>query len=412
MAPPRPPAIDFDDFDISESSLSDSDSERSEHIFKPKIADTAYCTVENTCIVELCHVQSHEIVYVRPVKFDVDLVTLMKEINKKPTHIPVLPTIKLNIDDIVLVSYGGDYCRAAVTQKVEDIGIDEFQLQLIDFGNTITAKINDLRWYISNMNSLTTERMAFPVTLDLPKTLDEYEISAVVQYLEKKQHHRFQVQFKLSVEPYGKVELICITNGKSISSEIKKLIIRKTFSMDDIVRQHIEGTNLDLTIVENFNLGKGFICCILTKDENLFGSRFQELLNFGRTLTNAQESYQPEKMEICLAMKQDEEGLKCWYRAQYHETLSNDFAQVGLIDFGITANVRLSDIRKFHERFSYPCISYDCKIRSLFGVNFDLLDTGSFDILSQIQADKVRPSGEKFEIFLADNYFVNEEEFL
>lgn len=130
---------------VSDASSSEAESESSDdNIFKPNIGRIEYCPITNDSIVELCHVESHQIVYVRPVVYDDEFECLLKKLNKKSTHSELLPTIKLNIDDVVLYQRFGEYYRAVVTEIPD--AKNETLLQLIDFGTIVHAKSHEMRY--------------------------------------------------------------------------------------------------------------------------------------------------------------------------------------------------------------------------------------------------------------------------
>lgn len=248
--------------------------------------------------------------------------------------------------------------------------------------------------------------MAYPVKLEF-ENCSEKEKTAVMNYLEKWIHNRFRMRIRHA--PRMSVDLCWIRDNKSTISECKNDCIRKVYLSQDIKHKQVDGTNLELRIIENHNMAKGFVCCIMKQDDALFATRFNELLHFGRTVKNGV----PYLPKLCLVMQKDANGLECWYRAKCQQILENDLAQVGLFDFGLVVNVNLTDIRLFDERFNYECISLECKIRNEFA-NIDLLDVAQFDNYAVIHAEKVGTVGAsgKTEIYLSDDYFINEQDFL
>lgn len=189
--------------------------------------------------------------------------------------------------------------------------------------------------------------------LKLPGNLSENENSAVLDILNKWKHNRFSVQSTNTIAPNTIVDLVHIVNGMSLT-KVCSDVIEKRWYIDEIGKKSIgECKDVNLTIVEIESLSKGFICCVLQSDLAQFANQMGDLNKSGDTLRNSGNKYSPDKLEMCLVLYEDEAQEELWYRAQYQQSLVNERAQVGLIDFGISVFVDKSKIRKFDERFAY-----------------------------------------------------------
>lgn len=252
------------------------------------------------------------------------------------------------------------------------------------------------------------KRLATPVKLKLPENLSSIEKSAVTDTLNKWKHNRFTVQSKDSIAPNSIVELTHIVSGMALKN-VCTAVIEKRWYINDIGRKNInECKNVDLTIVDNENISKGFITCVLQSDIQQFATKMCDLKVYGQTLRHS--AYVPDMLEICLVLYEDENEEELWYRAQYQQLLVNDRAQVGLIDFGVSVVVDTSKIRKIDERFVYDRLSFIGKIRGT-NASLDLLDLDFFPDFGNITAKLVKPIGESFEFHLENNYFMNDEDY-
>lgn len=240
--------------------------------------------------------------------------------------------------------------------------------------------------------------------------MSSFEKSAVIDTLNKWKHNRFTVQSKDSIVPNCIVELKHIVSGMTLKNACTA-VIEKRWYMNEIGRKNIsECKDVDLTIIDNENISKGFISCVLQSDLQQFATQMCELKAFGKTLRDSVGAYVPDKIEICLAPYEDENEEELWYRAQYQQSLVNGRAQVGLIDFGVSVVVDKSKIRKIDERFVYDRLSFIGKIRGT-NSSLDLLDLDFFANFNNITANIVKPIGESFEFHLGNNYFMNDEDY-
>lgn len=88
------------------------------------------------------------------------------------------------------------------------------------------------------------------------------------------------------------------------------------------------------------------------------------IARYGREIAKAAPSHMPNKLELCLVLYPDDDGTEMCYRTQFQIELIDGRAQVGLIDYGVTATVEISNIREFHEQFSFGCFTFLGKIRA------------------------------------------------
>lgn len=303
-----------------------------------------------------------------------------------------------------MVKYSGDYTRAEI-KNVED---DVVSVDLVDFGGETKVPISNVRHISPNM--LSYERMVLPVKLDLPEKLSVTEISAVNDYIKKFKHNRFKIVAKSPyIGPNQIVDLIHIQSGGSMTAELMNGIIEKRYFMKDISRKRVNAVNVGLFIIENRNLSKRYITCVLQEDRPTFLSRVRDLTSFGSMVMNA-EAYLPSKFELCLALVPDDDGTHMWYRCQYQQPLANNFAQIGLIDFGVSATVEMKNIRQWESRFGYECLALLCKLRNE-EVSFDLLNQDLFGEYLEVDAVKIRPAADFHEVYISNTYFVMEDNF-
>lgn len=254
------------------------------------------------------------------------------------------------------------------------------------------------------------KRMAVPLKLNLPGNLSIDERAALEAYLGNWIHKRFQVFAKDEVLPFGTVDLKTITDGTSLTNECLKLIEKrwKISDIDEMV--FVERSNVDVVVVDNENLSKGFICCIFKDDLERFADQMEAITKYGEEEVANTHAYVPEISELCIVYKPDDDGTKAWYRAQFQQKLISRRAQVGLIDFGVTATVWMKNIRKFDQRFSYGRLNFVGKVR---GHNRSLtaLNPLFFGLYSHITAEKIVKIGPSFEIHFDDNHFIEDEDF-
>lgn len=260
-------------------------------------------------------------------------------------------------------------------------------------------------------DSIVDDRMAVPIKLNLPTNLSKDEEVAIADALNKWCHNRFQVQSGANsvIRPYSMVDLLRIDNRSSLTHKCLNMI-QKRWKIDDIEEKRIgKSENVDLFIVDNENLDKGFVCCVLVKDIDEFMAKMLQISNYGKTLANI-EPYQPEKFEMCIALQFDDDGTEVWYRAQFQQNLQDGRAQVGLIDFGVSSIVQTVNIRKFEDQFGFGCLNFMCKIRCENN-SLDLLDQSQFQNFNTITALRVEPVGKAFELHFDQNYFFEDDNF-
>lgn len=254
------------------------------------------------------------------------------------------------------------------------------------------------------------KRLATPVKLKLPENLSVNEKSAVINTLIKWKHNRFTIQSNDTIAPNSIVDLKHIVNGMSLT-RICFGVIENRWYINDIGKKCInECKNTDITIVDNENLSKGFICCVLQSDLVEFANQMRDLKEYGKTLRDIVNEYVPDKLEMCLALYEDGDGDELWYRAQYQQPMINKRAQIGLIDFGVSVVTDISNIRKFDERFVYDRLSFIGKIRGT-NTSLALLDHDFFPNFGNITAELIKPIGDSFELHLGNNYFFDEEDY-
>lgn len=252
--------------------------------------------------------------------------------------------------------------------------------------------------------------MVTPVRLKLPNQLSQDEKSAVIEYITKWKHNRFTVVAnEQSIVPYSNVDLKHITSGHSLTEKCMNLIMKRFF-VEDIPRKQVNAENVDVWIIENEYLSKGFITCVLATDAQLFAERMQTLTEFGQSQLLRLDPYVPDHLELCLVMLPDEQGVPLWYRSQFHQKLADNHAQVGLIDFGTTVNIPENNIRAFPSHLAYECSSMVCKLRAK--VDLELLDDVYFANYENITVDKINPLGKYHEINISERYFTFEQDFV
>lgn len=210
------------------------------------------------------------------------------------------------------------------------------------------------------------------------------------------------------IMPHSTVNLFRIRDKISLQTECFN-VIEKRFSIEDVKRIDIgEKSNASLTVIEKIDINKRFLCFIQTAHLQTFAQRFNALSEYGKTLDN-REPYTPNKGELCLVCHPDADGVSYWYRAEYQVELSDDRAQVRLIDFCVTAVVETIKIRKCEEQFTYNQISFIGKIRS--DCSLELLSHQLFDPFDTVIASVLRPAGNGFEGYLEREYFYEDENF-
>lgn len=393
--------------DSSEGTLAAESRSDEYGVLQTMIDQIDYCSVANNDIVELCHIERHDIIYIRPVEEDPQFVALLKNINKHAASCDTMDMDSLNVGQIVLIHYEGDYCRGFIESETDA----EVKVRLMDYGNAVLVeKIRvdeSIRFTFDEMTMM--NRMAHAVMLDLPETLQQEE-SAVFDILKKSLHNRFYIKSKGVIAPYSTVDLVNISNANSLTNCCLR-VMQKRWVIADIGTKRIsERQNIGLCVIDNENLSKGLIVCVLSQDVQQFAAQTMEITKFGQEIAKARAPYMPTKLELCIVFCPDDDGTEMWYRAQFQIHLSEERAQVALIDFGITVNVLTSNIRKFDQQFAYDSPIILCKIRA--NIDIDLLDDVNFGNFSTIDVNKLKPMGKFYEIYLPEQYFVNEQEFL
>lgn len=253
------------------------------------------------------------------------------------------------------------------------------------------------------------KRLAVPVRLKIPERLTKDEETAVMGILKKWRHNRFQIQLSGVIEPYSTVDLLHIGDRSSLTEQCINAI-EKRWKIEDIGSICIgKREKVDLFIVDNENLSKGFVCCFLLEDMRKFSNNMTQIMEFGTNVANAQP-YEPEKFEMCIAMHVDNDGTEVWYRAQFQQKLANGRAQVGLIDFETTAMVDIRNIRKFPGHLAFGRISFIGKIRCV-DISLDLLNRGLFQNYTVITAKRIEPTGRSFELQFDENYSIVDDNF-
>lgn len=383
--------------DDSFSQSSDDDSA----IFKQKIGNLRFAPIETGDIVELTCIGEQNQLYIRSTKNDNNYEKLLKitnaMISKKHQPSFLQP---LKNDDVVLVKYGADYSRAVVLDS------EELSVQLVDIGVAMNAKSNEIFYMTSDFQC--QDRMVTPVLLKLPKMSQE-ENAAVNNILNKWVHNRFTVQANGAIEPHLTVDLIHITNGQSLT-HLCQSRISKVLKIDDIGSKKVDKSHdIDLTIIDNSHLRQGVISFVLSNDFQTFVEQSQLVTQFGESLANT-EPYKPEWLEICLVFLPDDDGTIMWYRAQFQQELVNGIAQVGLIDFNIPAEVKMSDIRKLNDDLGFERMSFFGKIRCENN-SLDLLDDNQFGVFDNVTSYLLEPVADSFGIYFDDSYFVEDENF-
>lgn len=220
-------------------------------------------------------------------------------------------------------------------------------------------------------------------------------------------NNRFQIQSNSLIQPYSIVDLLHIDNERSLTHQCINTI-EKRWYIEDIEPKKIGAReNADILIIDNENLSKEFVCCLLLEDVPQFVTEMQQLLNFGKSVAKA-EPYVPEKFQMCIVFHPDADGTEVWYRAQFQVQLANDRAQVGLIDFEISIVVEMCNIRKFSEQFAFGRKSFVGKIRSE-DISMDLLNRDLFQSFNTITAQRLRPIGTLYELHFDQNYFIDDD---
>lgn len=384
----------------SESNVSEAAFKSSEEQFQPKV-HMGFAAVKNGDFVELSHVDENHTVHIRSVTHDKQYAHLLQQINKtKTSHVYTL--FRLNIGDTVLGKLCGDYSRASVTNE------HPLRVQFIDIGLEKDMLVTDLRYI--RPEEFKVNRMVTPVRLNLPHNMTKEEKSAVLKVLKKWEHTRFKIESFEEIAPDATVNLLSIRNGESLTNQCKN-VIDKRWTVDDIgYKQIVPRENVDLHIVDNQHLSTGFICCVLADDMISFSERCTKVADFGSTQI-AHVPYEPDKLEMCIVMSPDEDGTEFWYRAQFHQILTNERAQVGLIDFGCSAVVSMQNIRKFNESLLHERVSFIGKIRRE-NTSLELLNRGLFQNFFQVTATRLQPVNDKFEFHFDEHYFFEDDDFI
>lgn len=384
-----------DDYD------SQSSNEENDTIFKPKIGSLRFAPIQAGDIVELTHVANDNQLYIRSTKHDVNYENILKRTNamisekRQPSFLEPIKN-----GDVVLVRYCGDYSRAVVLDK------DERSVELVDIGVTMNSNAKEIYFMTSDI-SVCQDRMVTPVFLELPK-MSEEENTAVFELLKKSVHNRFIVHANNAIRPNSTVNLVHITNGQSLA-HLCQCKLRKICTIADIGSTKLNKShNINLTVIDSSHLDKGVISFVRTEDFQKFVDQSMAVTEFGKSIAYT-EPYKPEKSEICLALLPDDDGTIMWYRAQFQEELVNNKAQVALIDFHITAVVKMSNLRKLND-FGFERISFFGKIRSE-NYSLDLLDRNAFAMFNNVTSILLEPVGDSFGIHFDDSYYIEDENY-
>lgn len=329
----------------------------------------------------------------------------MIDINKNVESRPnMMPLFAFKQDDVGLVKYA-----QVINSRAVVVNNSNFTVQLIDFGPKKNVDAYDMH-YISP-EIFAVQRMVTPVRLALPKNLHETEITAVKSFLEKWKHNRFKVECRTQfISPNAVVDLLHLIDESSLTKKCLDGYVEDRMFVERIQKKQIKADNVNLYIVDNKFLSKGFLCCILSENVNLFAERFKELCDFGKIIM-PRVPYVPQMLELCIVLHPDENGIQCWYRAQFQQVLSDDQGQVGLLDFGVQETVPMFSIRKFEIQFAYDCISMTCKLRNK-DISVDLLNRALFDNHMDFDATSIISVGEHHEVFVHDQYFLQDDCFI
>lgn len=408
------PVFDWNEVNVSDDEAANEDSDDdsistiinddSKQHLAPTLNSLPYCDVNNNDVVQLTNIES-DCIHIRAVKHDGAFVELMKVINGSKGKSSLNANEIVQKDDLFLVSYCDDFSRCAIADNDEGA----LTVHLIDHGLRISSiNITDLCHIPPKCTSI--GRMVMPIKLQLPKNLSEEEKSTVNIVLKKFLNRRFKVVSKKQVVPYSVIDLIGLSDEISLGIACQNSI-SKRFRFEDITCKKIVKTdNVDLIVIENMHLSSDICCFVLLSDLQTFAVRTTELTEFGKTLKNV-TAYKPDRLEMCLVLYPDEEGTEVWYRAQFHQYLANDRAQVGLIDFGILVIVKSCHIRMFQQQFGYERLSFTAKIRSVDGISRDLLNEQLFTNISQIHVEWLQfLNTQCFEIGLSEQYYFMEND--
>lgn len=353
-----------------------------------------YVDVMNGDFVQLLSWSKDEnTVYVRPTGQDERFERLMTKINQQVGQMRKLT--RPTVGDYAIVEYCGDHCRGKITED---------GIKLIDNGICITSNKPD-SIYVNPAFCRKYEKMAVLFYLALPNNMSEKEKSSVDNRMGKMINNIVKItSITARIVPYSCVDLMSIDRDLPLTSGC----IEKRLYGKDIQTKQVMIEDALLHIVENKHLSKQFISCVLDDDFIMFGERFVALCEYGETCRN-DPSYTADKSEICLVMIPDG-NIDIWYRAEYQQLLANDKAQVGLIDFGVSATVDAANIRKLPiEEFKYECVTLTCKLRS-DDCSLSLLDTDQMQNFDRIVSLKIRPAGNGLhEIYLSEQYFFFDE---
>lgn len=388
------------DDDVGSMDDFDGDAFASDAYFKPKIDEMTFAEVKNGDIVELSSIEDHTTLYIRAIKHDEKMINMLAKMNKQK-HNKLSLFVPLKKNDIVLMKHAGDFTRASV---IDD---ERSTLRLIDIGTAVQFEADDVR-YISPEVFVATI-LAVSVHLKLPIDLCQAEKTAVISHLAKQAHKRFMVcSSKNLVEANDIIDLKNIQNNRSVTLECLGHVEVK-MSITDIKTKKIRAQDVDLVIVDNSYLSKGFICCVLKEDAALFATQVKSLSDFGESLASG-EPYIPTKFELCLVCFPDENQERLWYRGQFQQILAGGKAQIGLIDFASEVIVSACDIKKMDRLHGYERISLICKIRN-DDISMDLLDHTQLEEYHFINATRIHPAGDAHEIYLSNDFFFLEQNF-
>lgn len=174
--------------------------------------------VANGDIVSLTHIDDHLSIFVRPVKYDKQFESLLKEINSTKLR-PVSTPLQEN--EMLLVKFSGDYTRAITIDPMK------MTVKLIDFGHT--TDVEDLAQLRCIPPGIDFEKpMVLPVKLKLTENLTQIEKSAVITYLSKWKNNKFFVQTSNPiVAPYSITDLVHVTSGSSLTKECSNVFVQR-----------------------------------------------------------------------------------------------------------------------------------------------------------------------------------------
>lgn len=361
--------------------LSENDDSEEEYEIENEYAD-----VVDGDIVELSFVcDTNPItIFVRATKHDGMFDKLMVQMNlERPKKLskPIMP------GDAVLVNVYGDNSRGLLMN-------DETSIQLLDIGRIFPINMEKVYKLSSRFKSF--KRMAVPYTLATPVNMTDEEKSHLFLHLQKWIRNRFVIKLRTNL----KAELLYLSTGANITDSI----VEKRLYMVDLPKKRIDAEDVTVVIVENQYISKGFISCVLENDFEQYAKSLAEMKVYGETVVSAMP-YTPDKLEICLALLAEDDGTTNRYRVEFQQQLSENRAQIGLIDFAVSAVTSMLNLRKIPlGKFSHECVTIVCKIRN-DSVSLGLLNTAQFQISDRIDSFSIRSVANGHEIHISERYF-------